>query len=96
MNINLENNSAKGRAFVVINNETKAAMTYSKAGSNLLIIDHTEVGDELRGQGVGRKLLDKIVDYARSNQFKILPLCPYAKSVFDKDASIGDVLKEKG
>ncbi|MBZ0361921.1 N-acetyltransferase, partial [Acinetobacter baumannii] len=25
---------------------------------------------------------------------KVIPLCPYAKSVFDKDPSIGDVLRK--
>ncbi|WP_371860856.1 GNAT family N-acetyltransferase [Alkalibacterium kapii] len=32
-----------------------------------MIIDHTLVKDELRGQGVGDLLLNKVVDYAREN-----------------------------
>ena len=89
----LEEEGTKGRAFVAQNSETLAEMTYSKAGDSLMIIDHTEVGDSLRGQGVGRKLLDKIVAMAREKNIKIMPLCPFAKSVFDKDGSIHDVLK---
>lgn len=60
----------------------------------LFIIDHTDVADDYRGQGVGHKLLDAVVDFARNNQIKIIPLCPYAKSVFDKDPSIRDVLRD--
>lgn len=67
-------------------------MTYTWAGDTLFIIDHTDVSDDYRGQGVGRQLLDKAVSFAREKQVKILPLCPYAKSVFDKDSSIHDVL----
>lgn len=89
MNIQLEDNGKKGRAYF----EDKAEMTFSRAGSKLLIIDHTDVAEELKGQGVGRKLLNKVVSYARENQIKILPLCPFAKSVFDKDPSISDVLR---
>lgn len=70
-----------------------AQMTFSRAGEGMIIIDHTEVSDRLRGQGVGRKLLDRLVTFARENQLKVIPLCPFAKSVFDKDASIGDVLR---
>jgi predicted GNAT family acetyltransferase len=32
------------------------------------------------------------VQYARENNLKILPLCPFAKSVFDKTEEIQDLL----
>ena len=57
------------------------------------IIEHTDVDDSLRGQGVGNKLLERVVAFAREKNVKIIPLCPFAKSVFDKDSSIHDVLK---
>ena len=93
MHIQLEEHDAKGRAFVADATGTLAEMTYSRAGAALLIIDHTEVGETQRGQGVGRQLLHKIVEYARAEQLKILPLCPYAKNVFEKEAEIRDVLR---
>ena len=48
--------------------------------------------DELRGQNVGVHLVNSAVEFARSKGVKILPLCPFAKSVFNKDSSIRDVL----
>lgn len=93
MEILLKEEGSKGAAYVGDFSNPDAAMTYSISGDDLLIIDHTEVSDIFRGQGVGRKLLDAIVAKARTESKKILPLCPYAKSVFDKDESIGDVLK---
>ena len=83
----------KGAAYVGDFNKPDAAMTYSIAGDDLLIIDHTEVSEKFRGQGVGRKLLDAIVAKARAENKKIMPLCPYAKSVFEKVSTIRDVLK---
>ena len=59
----------------------------------LLLIDHTDVNDQFRGQGLGRKLLNELVAFARGRNIKVIPLCPFAKSVFDKDLSIHDVLK---
>ena len=67
-------------------------MTYTWAGDSKFIIDHTEVSEEFNGKGVGKKLLMATVDYARSNNLKIIPLCPFAKSVFDKTEEIRDVL----
>lgn len=80
-------------AFIVQSEEKKAGeMTYSKAGEKLIIIDHTEVDSAFGGQGVGKKMVLAAVDFARENQIKILPLCPFAKAAFDKDSSIQDVL----
>lgn len=93
MNIQLEEWDSKGRAVLKEGEEVKAEMEYSMAGSKLLIISHTEVDESLKGQGVGKKLLMKVVEHARENEIKILPLCPFAKSVFDKEEEIRDVLK---
>ncbi|HBS65211.1 MAG TPA: N-acetyltransferase, partial [Acinetobacter pittii] len=63
-------------------------------GEGMLIIDATDVNEKYRGQGVGRQLLDALVAFVREKDVKVIPLCPYAKSVFDKDSSIGDVLRK--
>lgn len=68
-------------------------MAYTWAGDSMLIIDHTDVNERFRGQGVGEQLLDELIAFVRERQVKVIPLCPFAKSVFDKDASIHDVLK---
>jgi predicted GNAT family acetyltransferase len=68
-----------------------AEMTYTVAGSRV-IIDHTQVDDSLRGKGIGAKLVGAAVDWARQDNVKLMPLCPYAKSVFDKTPDYSDVL----
>lgn len=89
----IQETTNKGKAYIGNPDTPLAAMTFSKAGDSLIIIDHTEVDESLRGQGAGRKMLDKMVEMAREKGIKILPLCPYAKSVFDKDESIQDVIR---
>jgi predicted GNAT family acetyltransferase len=93
LNIQMDEGETGGRVFIEQNRELLAEMTYSKAGASLLIIDHTDVSESLKGQGIGRLLLDVIVAMTRRQGKKIIPLCPYAKSVFDKDPSIRDVLQ---
>ena len=84
----------KGSFFVAEEGKILAQMTYSMTGNELMIIDHTEVGDELRGKNVGVQLVNKAVEFARVNHIKILPLCPFAKKVFDKNgAAFADVLR---
>ena len=85
-------NGSKG-AFVATEDGKKIGeMTYSKAGIDKIIIDHTEVDESQKGKGIGKILLTKAVEFARSNAIKIIPLCPFAKSMFDKDVDIRDVL----
>lgn len=92
MESKIEENNKKGRAFIHKNGEDLTEMTFSKAGQSQIIIDHTHVDDSLRGKGIGRKLLNCIVIQARSENKKIIPLCPFAKKQFDKGVSISDVL----
>ena len=75
-------NENKKGYFRAYENETEAGrLTYTWAGSDKFIIDHTEVNDAFAGQSVGKKLVMEAVQYARLNNLKILPLCPFAKSV---------------
>lgn len=67
-------------------------MTYVWAGDSRIIIDHTEVDDSLRGKNVGKQMVSAAVDYARSKSISILPLCPFANSVFKKVKEFQDVL----
>lgn len=83
---------SKGLFYIEENGEKLAEMTYSKAGDSLIIIDHTEVSEKLKGQGAGKQLVQASVSYAREHNIKILPLCPFAKAVFDKTPDYSDVL----
>jgi uncharacterized protein len=94
MLIQQKQDGSKGSFYVEEHGNVLAEMTYSMTGTTLMIIDHTEVADELRGKNVGYQLVHTAVEYARANHIKILPLCPFAKSVFDKKgAEFADVLR---
>ena len=71
----------------------EAEMTYSRAGAKLIIIDHTGVPSELGGRGVGQALVLRAIEDARTEGFRIIPLCPFAKAQFDKHPDWADVLK---
>lgn len=89
--IQQENNIKKGRFVIYDNDEFAGEMTYTWAGADKLIIDHTGVEDKFGGKGYGKLLVMKAVEFARANDIKILPLCPFAKKVFDTDTTISDV-----
>ena len=69
-----------------------AEMVYTKTAGNKIIVEHTEVSDELGGKGVGKQLVKTVVEYARNNGIKIIPLCPFTKKVLDNTPEWQDVL----
>ena len=79
--------------FGAFDGETEAGrMSYTFVDSSKIIIDHTEVSDLYKGQNIGKRILMELVKYARENKIKVIPLCPFAKSVFNKTEEIRDVL----
>lgn len=72
--------------------KTVAEMTYSWAGADKIIIDHTEVNESLKGKGAGKELVGRAVEFAREKGLKIIPLCPFARNVFNKTPEYSDVL----
>jgi predicted GNAT family acetyltransferase len=89
-----EENGHRGAFFLVRDGQRLAQMTYTVAGTRI-IIDHTEVDDALRGMGAGKKLVEAAVAWAREQNRRLLPLCPFARSVFAKDAALRDVLADQ-
>jgi predicted GNAT family acetyltransferase len=82
--------SHKG-AFVIDHDGTRlATMTYTLAGDDTIILDHTDVDASLRGSGAGQALVAAAVAWARDSARKILPLCPFARSVFERTPEYAD------
>jgi len=90
--VHLKINDNNGVFYIDIDGKHEAIMTFVFAGADKIIIDHTEVKPGNEGKGFGKKMVAKAVEYARENEIKIIPLCPFAKSVFEKIPEFRDVL----
>ncbi|MCB9198199.1 MAG: N-acetyltransferase [Flavobacteriales bacterium] len=82
--ITQEDDGSKGKFVLFENNDLVGEMTYTWAGTDKFIIDHTEVKPIYGGKGYGKILVQKGVEFARETGVKIIPLCPFAKAEFDK------------
>jgi uncharacterized protein len=92
MEIQQQDNDTKGSFYIEQDGNKLAEMTYVWVGTQKIIIDHTEVSDTLAGKGAGKQLVAAAVSFAREKGIKIMPLCPFVKSVFDKVPDYNDVL----
>ncbi|QHA93129.1 GNAT family N-acetyltransferase [Bacillus sp. N1-1] len=71
-----------------------AEIHWVHTGSKQMIVDHTYVSEELRGEGIGEALVERVVSYAREEGKKIIPLCPFTKSRINQHEEYQDVLAE--
>ena len=92
MEILQKDDGKKGMFYIDNNQQIVAKMTYVWADNTKIIIDHTEVNESFNGRGIGKQMVEKAVIFAREKAIKIIPLCPFAKSVFDKVKEYKDVL----
>lgn len=81
-----------GKFYVEEDGLVAAQIVYAPGGEGIIVIEHTEVSEELRGQNIGYELVKKVADHARQHGLKISPVCPFAKAVFDKRADLKDLL----
>lgn len=53
--------------------------------------EHTVVPPALRGQGIAARLVDALIEDARSEGFKIIPTCSYVAAQFDRHPEWADL-----
>lgn len=93
MEVIQENGAKKGAFEVKDGNKLVAEMTYVWSSDDNFIIDHTEVSPKYQGQGLGKAMVQKAVEFARENSLTILPLCSFARSIFNRNPEYNDVRK---
>ncbi|WP_210367321.1 GNAT family N-acetyltransferase [Bacillus sp. REN3] len=69
-------------------------ITYVRDGEDTLVINHTGVNPQHRGQGLAEKLVSHVVEKAKKEGLKIVPVCWFAKKEFDEKESYREVLKQ--
>lgn len=70
---------SKGR-YVIRKDDDEAELTYTILSPQTVIADHTGVPEALKGTGMGRALIRRLVEDAEAEGFKIVPLCPFVNA----------------
>lgn len=92
--ITREDHPARGRYVAKVEGiDAEAELTFSRASPTLIIADHTGVPEVFRGQGLGRQLVIRMVEDARAQGLKIVPLCPYVNAERRKHPEWADVFQ---
>jgi len=84
------NNESANRFEIRIGDDV-AFLTYTHDGSTIAYT-HTEVPPALEGHGIAAKLAAHALDYARSNSFGVVPLCPYVAEYIKRHPEYADLV----
>lgn len=59
---------------------------------DLLVIFHTEVPRELRGRGLGEKLVRGVFDQVRQRKVKVVPLCWFVREFVERNPEYRELM----
>jgi hypothetical protein len=71
--------------------ERAGVMVLSRLSADRLLIGHTQTFAGHEGRGIGKRLVSAGVEWARSTRQRLMPLCPFARQLFDRFPEYGDV-----
>lgn len=60
--------------------------------ANKIFLEHTEVNAALKGMGVGSALVEKVLQYAKAHQLKVVAHCPFVAAYIKKHPNWAGIL----
>ena len=95
INVKIIQNDKRGEFNLFVNGEYSGEMTFIFKEKNVISVNHTGVDKDFKGQGYGMYLMEELVKFARQNELKIIPVCPYVIKVIDRTPEYQDLLHKK-
>ena len=93
MELEIQHNKEKRRFYTFVEGR-EAYLTYENDNDNILNFGHTYVPFNLRGRGIAAKIVGYALEYARENNFKVIPSCSYVRVYIEKNRQFNDLVEE--
>jgi uncharacterized protein len=93
LNLEILNNKEANR-FEARVDDVLAVLEYHLT-SNVIILNHTEVPQQLEGRGVGSVLIKFVLDDARENRYEVVPMCPFVAVYIRRHQEYRDLVPER-
>lgn len=91
MELKHQESETRNRFYLEDDGKEVGEMTYIYVKDHIIDLNHTEIDKSYRGQNLGQKLIEAVIDYARKNELNITASCPYAKKMIEKNDNYNDV-----
>jgi uncharacterized protein len=82
--------NAAAHQFEIPTDEGRALLRYVRRGDVLDLV-HTEVSEHFEGRGFASALARAALDYARANNLKVIPTCPFVRGYMSRHPEYDDL-----
>lgn len=72
--------------------EGEAELKFTRRSPTLISANHTGAPDSMRGTGVAMALVQRLIADARTEGFKVIPVCPYVLAQYKRHPEWADVM----
>lgn len=86
-------NNAKKFRFEVLSGALVSKLEY-RLGRDTIALVHTEVPDELQGQGIGSAIVRTALQHALDNELTVLVHCPFVAAYVERHPEWKDIVRE--
>ncbi|WP_422739491.1 GNAT family N-acetyltransferase [Micromonospora sp. WMMD729] len=88
----VEDNPAKNRFEILVDDALAGFTAYVPRGQDVLVFTHTEVDPRFQGKGVGSVLIRGTLDQVRARGARVVPQCPFVAAFIDKHPEYADLV----
>ena len=88
----MEVKKGKNKFYIGTEEAPLAEIIFSINEEGIIVAESTKVSEELGGKGAGKLILKELVDWARKENRKIKPLCPFIIAQMEKNSEYHDML----
>jgi predicted GNAT family acetyltransferase len=85
-------NPKASRYELVLDDRVVGKIVYGLRPDGIVLL-HTEVSDELKGQGLGAQLVAGALDDIRARGVHVVPLCPYVAAYLRRHPEYADLVQ---
>jgi predicted GNAT family acetyltransferase len=89
--IEVRDNRAQNRFEASVGDEIAAFVTYRLLRQRVVVL-HTEVERAFTGRGVGRRLVQAVLDDIRVRGLRVTPICPFMSAFIERHPAYADLV----
>ncbi|MGI5310645.1 GNAT family N-acetyltransferase, partial [Rheinheimera sp. WS51] len=75
--------------------EGEGEIIFTIRNTHLISADHTIVPESLAGKGIAKALLNFMLDDAKKENFKIIPICPFVRAQYERHPEWSNLFSTK-
>ncbi|HLU63607.1 MAG TPA: GNAT family N-acetyltransferase [Protaetiibacter sp.] len=92
LDFTLVDDDAESTYEAIVGDTEIAAMPYTRAGDDRLVLLATSVFPEFRGQGVATELIRRVLDDVRRQHKTVTIMCPVVRTFIDRHPDYADLV----